>query len=454
MADTDDVFSKLTEAMQNDAPRFADIALARRFCDEHGNDLRYVAAWGKWFSWDETRWRQDETQRVVHMMCKFLRDESGSAPKSSAKGVASARTVAAVLKLASANPRIAATVDQWDRDKWLLNTPAGIIDLRSGRLRAARREDYCTKITAVVAAGECPLWHAFLDRITDSEKNQGELKQYLQRVAGYCLTGVTHEHALFFGYGDGDNGKTVFSTTISEVMGDYAITAPMEVFVASKNEHHPTELAMLRGARLVTAAETEAGRYWAEAKLKLITGGEKIQTRFMHKDFFEYLPQFKPFIIGNQKPALRHVDEAIRRRMHFIPFAIKILGEEKDKRLSEKLREEWSGILQWMIDGCTLWLGEGLAPPEVGREATEEYLAAEDAIGQWIEDKCDTGPRKFGLVSDLFQSWRAWAEAAGEAVGSQKAFSQALAKRFQKRRQGGTGSRGFDGINVKVTYQE
>ena len=181
------------------------------------------------------------------------------------------------------------------------------VDLKTGQSYAPRREDYCTKVAACDPGGECPLWWEFLERVTDGNQ---DLESYLQRVVGYCLTGLTSEHVLFFLYGTGANGKTVFINTIAGMMGDYAVTAAMEMFLASHGERHPTELAMLRGARLVVASETEDGRRWSEAKIKALTGGDKIAARFMRQDFFEFTPQFKLMIAGNHKPSLRSVDEA------------------------------------------------------------------------------------------------------------------------------------------------
>jgi putative DNA primase/helicase len=301
-----------------------------------------------------------------------------------------------------------------------------MIELRTGTSRPSRREDYCTKSAAVAAGGDCPRWRQFLEEITGGD---AELQAYLQRMAGYCLTGVTTEHALFFCYGIGANGKSVFINTLAGIWGDYAVTAPMETFVVSKGDHHPTDLAMLRGARLVVEHETEAGRRWAESKIKALTGGDRIAARFMRQDFFEFVPQFKLLIAGNHKPGLRGVDEAIRRRLHLIPFNVTIPESERDPKLFEKLQLEWSGILQWAIDGCLEWQRIGLAPPAAVRDATAAYLAAEDAIANWIEDRCDIDPRTKCRRSSLFPNWKAWAEAAGEPPGRQKDFLATLEAR-------------------------
>jgi putative DNA primase/helicase len=372
-------------------PAFSDEALALSFADEHAEKLRYIAAWSKWHVWDGKRWSADATRRAFDMARRVCRRAARECNQdSAAKSLASAKTVAAVERLATADRRLAATTDQWDADPWLLNTPGGVIDLQSGEILSHQPTDYMTKITAVPPKGPCPLWRKFLDRTFAGD---AELIAFVQRVAGYALTGSTREHALFFGFGTGANGKSVLINTISGILGDYHRTAAIETFTASKVDRHPTDLAGLRGARLVTAIETEEGRRWDEAKIKALTGGDRIAARFMRQDFFEYVPAFKLVIAGNHKPSLRSVDESIRRRLNLLPFTVTIPPEERDRDLPEKLKAEWPGILRWMIQGCLEWQRIGLAPPKAVCDATAAYLEAEDAVGAWIEERCQCGPQ-------------------------------------------------------------
>lgn len=310
-------------------------------------------------------------------------------------------------------------------------------------------EDYFTKITAVGPRGDCPRFLAFLNSIADGDR---ELVAYLRRVFGYGLTGLTREHALFFGYGTGANGKSVLLSTISGALGDYHKTAPIETFTASNGDRHPTDLASLRGARLVTATETEEGRRWAESRIKQLTGGDTVAARFMRQDFFEYRPAFKLVIAGNHKPSLRSVDEAIRRRFHLIPFAVTVPEAERDPDLTEKLKDEWPGILAWLVDGCLEWQAEGLRQPSAVKDATEAYLAAEDSIAAWIDEACEREPAAWEPSTALFASWGNWANSAGEHPGSIKRFSQALElrgfRRVRQRRGGGNPIAGFDGLRL------
>lgn len=431
-------------------PELSDDALALEFADLYFEKLRYVAGWGSWLLWDGERWEEDETLAVYDAVREVCRHTSVSFNNEKiAARIASAATIAAVERVARSDRRLAATVDQWDAEAWELNTPGGIVELSSGEIQLARADSYCTKMTAVAPGGPCPRWVSFLDRITGANI---ELQRFLQRVCGYALTGSTREHSLFFLYGTGANGKSVFLNTICGILGDYSRSAPIETFVASPAERHPTDLAGLRGARLVTAVETEEGRRWAESRIKSLTGGDRISARFMRQDFFDFTPQFKLLVAGNHKPGLRTVDEAMRRRLHLIPFEITIPKIERDSELIEKLRSEWGGILKWMIEGCIEWQEMGLAPPDIVRDATDDYFETEDALGRWIDECCLIGPKYWSASRTLFQDWRNWSERNNEPPGSQKTFTQRLESRagISYARKGSAGTRGFAGIGLKT----
>jgi len=434
-------------AEEDRPPTFSDESLALRFADNHADNLRYVAAWGRWKYFDGYCWQNDETLFSFDRARKICRQAAAECNKAkAATAIASARTVAAVIRLAQADRRIAAAVDQWDADPLVLNTPAGVLDLRDTQLREHRADDYLTKITGAAPDASCPTprWLQFLEQVTGGDK---ALVDFLQRIAGYSLTGMTREHALFFFYGTGANGKTTFINAITAALGTYHRTAPIETFTAASGERHPTDLAGLHGARLVTAVETEEGRRWAESKIKALTGGDKIAARFMRQDFFEYVPQFKLVIAGNHKPGLRSVDEAIRRRFHLVPFSVTIPAAERDEALSEKLGAELPGILAWMVEGCAEWRSNGLMPPAAVTAATSAYLEAEDAIAAWLEECCERDLVAWERTGSLFASWTAWAEAAGEYVGSQRRFAERLEARgitAERKHKG----RGFCGVRL------
>ena len=423
-------------------------ALALAFTRRYHRDWRYVAAWGRWLMWDSQRWRTEDTLAATDLIRNVCRHAAVHAdnPKLAAK-LATAGTVGGVERLARADRRHAATTGEWDADPWLLNTPGGVIDLKTGRQRAHDRADRMTKVTTATPGGECPTWRQFLAEVTGSD---AALQAYLQRMAGYALTGSTQEHALFFLYGTGANGKSVFVNTLATILGDYAANAAMDTFMETRTDRHPTDMAGLRGARFVAAIETEQGRRWAESKVKNLTGGDKISARFMRQDFFEFFPQFKLFVAGNHKPAIRNIDEAMKRRLHLIPFTITVPPERRDKHLQQKLLAERDGILAWAVQGCLDWQRLGrLDPPQQVLDATEEYFEAEDALGRWLDERCVREANAKSLTAELFNDWKQWAEAAGEFTGSQKRFADLLLTRGVEKWRNTAGLRGFRGVGLK-----
>ena len=434
------------ETFEPRPPEFSDESLALCFADRHADDLRYVDPWSRWLVWNGKRWAFDDTRKAFDLSREICREASAECNTKAASQLASAKTVAAVLGLSRADRRLAATIEQWDSDPWQLNTPGGVVDLTTGGIRPAISQDYVTKMTGAPAENtKCTRFMSFLSQVTDGDT---ALQDFLQRVFGYCLTGSTQEHALFFLYGKGANGKSVLLNTIAGVVGDYHRTAPIETFTASSVDRHPTELACLQGRRLVTAIETEEGRRWAESRIKALTGGDKIAARFMRADFFEFTPAFKLVIAGNHKPGLRTVDEAIRRRFHLIPFTVTIPEDKRDPELGQKLKAEWPGILDWMINGALNWQEQGLCPPEAVTAATKAYLEAEDALSAWLDECCDRdSPSAWETTSSLFGSWKGWAEKAGEHPGTMKRFVQNLEARgltWERRMIG----RGFLGVRL------
>ena len=423
-------------------------ALALSFTRRYHRDWRYVAGWGKWLVWDGQRWRTEDTLAATDLIRSVCRQTALRAdnPRVATK-LASAGTVSGVERLARADRRHAATTDEWDADPWLLNTQGGVLDLKTGRMRPHERTDRMTKITTATPGGDCQTWRQFIDEVTGGDK---ELEFYLQRMVGYALTGSTQEHALFFLYGTGANGKSVFVNTLATILGDYATNAPMDTFMETRTDRHPTDMAGLRGARFVAAIETEQGKRWAESKLKNLTGGDKISARFMRQDFFEFFPQFKLFVAGNHKPTIRNIDEAMKRRLHLIPFTITVPPERRDKNLQQKLLAERDGILAWAVQGCLDWQRHGrLKPPQRVVDATEEYFEAEDALGRWLDERCVRETCAKSLTAELFNDWKQWAEAAGEFVGAQRRFSDQLITRGLEKWRNGMGVRGFQGIGLK-----
>jgi putative DNA primase/helicase len=437
--------------------QYSDGALAARFLKKHGHELRYCSALGGWLVWTGKRWARDESQTVHHWAGKIgaaasaealvTIEEKGTANKVATR-CASLNSMLAVARYASSNPAVVAQVSEFDANPLLLNTPGGIVDLETGRVRPHSPEHLMTKTTLVAPAERAaPLWEAFLREATGGDR---ELEAYLQRLAGYTLTGLTNEHALAFFHGPGGNGKGTFLNAITKIWKDYAQPTSMNTFMASQSDQHPTSLAALAGARLVTAQENDRGRKWDEAKVKALTGGDPVTARFMAKDFFTYQPQFKLLFAGNYKPTITNLDDAMRRRFHLVPFTVK--PRKVDKQLDKKLVAEYPAILQWAIEGAIEWQKIGLVAPRAVVDATAEYFEDEDPLGAWLRERTDPAPDEFINSHALYGDWQEFCGVTGEFPGSEKKFVQALQQRgFERKKQGGTGLRGFVGLRLTHT---
>jgi putative DNA primase/helicase len=424
------------------------IALA--FSRRHADALRYCHTAGAWYVWTGTHWSKNETRLVFSwardLVAELNREEELKIRATTGR----AAFAGAVERFAQADPTFAVTASAWDSDLWALGTPGGTVDLRTGALRPSRRTDHITRITAVTPADtpDCPTFLNFLHQAAGEDEG---LVGFLQRWFGYCLTGVTTEHALLFVYGPGGNGKGVLLNTLSGILGPYATTAAMDTFTARHGDRHPTDLAMLQGARLVLTTETEEGQAWAEARIRALTGGDPITARFMRRDFFTYVPSFKLTISGNHQPALHNVDDAARRRFNIVPFLHK--PSEPDRDLPEKLRAEWPGILRWLIEGCLAWQRDGLRRPKAVLDATAEYFADQDLIGQWIEDCCDVGDNVGATPTALFASWRGYVLRREEQPRSMKWLGATLQRRGYRKDKDCElfRGRGYRGIRVRPT---
>ncbi|MFQ8432498.1 phage/plasmid primase, P4 family [Amaricoccus sp. W119] len=434
-----------------DLAELTEDGVALAFTARFQNSLRFDHDAGRWYEWSGDRWRTDTTNLAFSWCREVARNLSDGAEFKTQAAVRKRAFAAGVEAFARADRAHAVNQDCWDRDPFLLGCPGGAVDLRNGAVLPARPDTGITKHAAVAPSprADCPLWLQFL---LEATQNDADMVEFLQRWCGYCLTGDTREHALIFLYGPGGNGKSVFLNTVAGLMGDYATVASMDTFTATRGDKHPTELAMLRGARMVSASETEEGRAWAESRIKAMTGGDPITARFMRQDFFTYQPEFKLTIVGNHAPALVNVDDAARRRFNIVPFTVK--PKNPDRELEAKLRAEWPGILRWMIEGAVAWQRSGLAQPESVRAATAEYFGEQDFTAQWLEETCTVepgNPHRWENTADLFASWSAFAKAAGEEAGSQRGIAARLRRnglRDHARKIDGKTYRGWSGVTI------
>ncbi len=426
--------------------KLSEDALAADFVAENAHNWHYVAAWGTWLTWTGKNWKVDETgliRETVRQTCRQTASKHDKPHES--RRISSHKTINAVERLAASDPLIAATAGVWDQDQMLLNTPSGIVNLQTGEIAGHDPTLMITRLAGASPGDHCARWIKFLDEITGSDH---DLICYLQRLCGYCLTGSTSEQVFFFLHGQGANGKSVFLQVLAAVLGDYATTAPLDTFMASNSDRHPTDLAGLRGARMVAVHETETGRSWAESRIKALTGGDPIKARFMHRDFFEFCATFKLMIAGNHRPKLNGVGESMRRRLHYIPFTVTIPPSQRDKNLLQTLIRERDGILGWMLKGCREWRRIGLAPPRAVLDAANEYFDDEDQVGQWIENCCAIGPGFTAASADLFVSWSRFAETTGIEKGSQRSLTETLKQKGFKRTRT-SAFRGWKGLALR-----
>lgn len=414
--------------------------VATQIATQNQDSIRYDCEQGKWYIWDGSVWRIDKKNSVFEM----CRTTASKLQKVGGPKVTTADFSRGVRAFLECDHNLVVETNIWDKNPDILATPQGTLDLRTGTIREAIRDDYITRQTLVSPDDRTPVrWLQFLNEATQGDT---DLQTYLQTICGYFLTGRTEEHALFFVYGGGGNGKSVFLNTLRYILGDLAQHASIQTFMESKFESHPTDLAMLQGARLVTASETEQGRAWAESKIKQMTGGDPITARFMRKDFFTYQPKFKLLIIGNNKPVLKNVDDAMRRRLHLIPFTHK--PAQPDHKLEQKLKEEAGSILSWMMEGARRWYAEGIEKPLAVVRATENYFTDQDVFTRWLEECCVVGEGNFDTPTNLFKSWCYFCEQNNLRPGTIKTFSERLSRDFEKKRN--EKSQRFYGIASKI----
>jgi len=335
------------------------------------------------------------------------------------------------LKMAQSEPGVKVLVSQIDANHMLLNVGNGTIDLATGRMHAHRRQDGITKIgrARYDPSAPCPRWLAFLQRIFDGDD---ELIAFIQRAVGYSLTGQVSEQCLFFLYGTGQNGKSVFIQTLLHVLGEYAQKAPTEMIMKQERSNAGSaspDMARLRGVRLAVTAELEENQRMGESRVKDLTGADRIVARPLYRDPIEFEPTHKLWIYGNHKPTIRGTDEGIWRRIRLIPFTVTIPNDEKDAHLVEKLQAECDGILAWAVAGCLAWQREGLGIPTAVAEATEAYRNESDRLGAFLEECCIVEEYARAGKNEVYAAYEQWCRDSGEHVVSKKKLSQMLAER-------------------------
>ena len=413
-----------------------DIGNGQRFAAMHAGKVVYMPSRG-WLAYEAAcgAWRPNE--RAVARLAKATalswyatagecEDDDVRRPVlKHARASESAQKIAAMLTMAQSELALEAEPQDFDAHPLLLNTPTCAVDLRSGERLVHDPE---LRFTQVAGASyepdaECPLWTAHLERIFAGD---AELIGFLQRFAGYCLTGRTGEQVVCIFHGNGANGKSVTTETLRAVLGDYAASVDPKSLAISRNDGPRADLARLAGARFVTAAESSVDAQLDEALIKAATGGEPLTVRHLFKDPFEYKPAFKVVLSTNHKPEIRGTDLGIWRRVRLVPFDVTIPEREQDRDLPTKLHAELPGILSWMVRGCIAWQEKGLEAPAAVLEATAGYRAEQDVVGRFLGE-CSTPDRDASVpVHPVYVAYREWAGHAGETPLSERRFRAAL----------------------------
>jgi len=420
-----------------------DLGNAERVIHEHGKDLRYAHAWGRWVCWNGHVWKQDDTGGSdIHQRCEqTIRGMQSNAVNLETKGerqalsewgfgCESSRKIASMIQLARHLPEVPITPDILDTDPYLLGVANGTIDLRTGEIRDSQREDYITRaIPWNYEPGAVPTrWVQFMDEVTGGDK---ELARYICKALGYSLTGLTQEHLFFFLYGNtGNNGKSVCTNTIKELFGDYGTQLTPETLMVKVGDGGiSNDIAKLKGVRFVLASETEDGKRLNEGLMKRLTGGDPITARFLHQEFFDFQPRFKLWMTGNHKPQIRGSDDAIWRRVALIPFQVTIPAEKRQRDLQAILRTEMSGILNYCLHGCKLYFQEGLEKPKAVTDAVSEYREDSDTIGKFLNE-CTLDSVGSSVKSRrLYEVYSEWSKRSNEYKHTETRFSSMMRER-------------------------
>jgi len=418
--------------------------VAREFIVQNKGELRFDCYRGRWHRWENGIWRcdeRDQTRDEIRQFCARIDD-----PKKWRLGSASA--IRGIEELARSDIDVTVTSSDWDGHSYILATPGCYIDLKTGLPFDPDPALQITQATTVALEdGEPELFLEFLYQATGGD---ADYMDFIQRALGYCLTGDIKEHCLFFIHGPGETGKSTLVNVVKEILGSYAWIAPLDMFTRKKFDGHPTDLASLRGRRLVVSNEVEQGKAWAEARIKALTGGDPVTARFMRQDNFTFDPTHKLIIVGNHAPAITNCDESMRRRFHVLPFEEK--PQVTDLELYAKLVHEAGKILGYMIRGCLQWQQRGMAPPAIVKDATNHYFEAQDVFAQWLDEETTRQPSLRDSFHRLYTSYTRYMADHGEYPVSSRDFGNELKrrgfKRIQFRDANGKKVKGWQGLKA------
>ncbi len=428
---------------------FDDTGNAERMSDMFHEMIRYHYTDGKWMLYDKNKWVYDNSGFIFKLVDKSLEaitrekdyyiqqdkennDENQTLFKAWEKHYKKSRSHNSKKALEKeVQHYVPITPNSLDRHKMLLNSLSGVIDLNDFSIRKAVPKDYFTKSVNANfdKNAKCPLWDKFLKEIFENDE---DMIRYIQIAVGYSLTGSTAEQCAFFLLGDGNNGKSTFIDVIRQMFGDYASNIQAETLMIRNNNGINSDIARLKGARLVTSAEPNEGLRLNEGLLKQLTGGDIVTARKLYGDEFEFKPEFKLWMATNHKPIIRGTDYGIWRRMHIIPFNAKIPKEKVDKQLTDKLLKELDGIFMWALRGLAMYHKYGLKMPSAVEQAVEEYKKEMDVVSKFLDECTEKAYAKSVKASDLYQVYTNWCKQYGEWQMSNTKFGKEISQRYER----------------------
>ena len=424
--------------------QFSDITNRDFFIKAYSEKVRYCISWNKFLIWNGTCWQIDTRGRVeemcvdfIHKMYRALRSIDDLQLKilfeKHLVRSENYRRIQGMVGLLKMSKDIKVEDFEMDKDHLLFNTQTQTINLRTGKIRDPSNKDLITNKSNFVFQKDamCPTWNLFLQQIFN---NDNDLIRFVQKAMGYALSGDVSEQCLFILWGTGANGKSTFLNVLHHLFGDYARSTMIETFM-KKNSEQSNDLARLKGARLVTTSEIEQGKPLSESLIKTVTGEDELTARFLYGEYFSFKPTFKIFMATNHKPKIRGADNGIWRRIKMIPFTVTIPPEQRDKKLTEKLIAENSGILNWLIKGYAMWKKEGLEEPDAVRQANEEYRMDMDAVGTFVTDcfEIDASLKWRLHTKILYETYMKWCVKNNEKIMSQKWLALRMQEKGFKR---------------------
>lgn len=440
-----------------------DTGNAHRLFDKFGSIIRYSYNRHKWFFWDGKVWRADDSGEIKKLADVIVEDIKNEGYREQdeeiqenllkwANRTASSKGKENMIKECQHLDGIPASPDDFDAFPDYLNCQNGIINLRNGELMPHDSNFMMSKITLSEyddSDKKPELWLSFLNDVTNGDK---ELQEYIQKCIGYSISGSNREQCAYFLYGMGNNGKSTFLDTISDLLGGYSSNAQPETIMMKKfgGDSANSDIARLKSARFVTCEEPTEGVRLNEGLLKQLTGGSKVTCRFLYGDEFEYTPEFKIWVATNHKPVIRGTDVGIWRRIKLIPFEVNIPKEKVDKNMKWKLRKEFPQIMHWAVEGCIKWQKEGITEPSCVMDAVKEYKNEMDLLAGFIE-QCiviDYDCEEKIMSSDLFRIYSKWARENNEYEMSSKKFFTEVGKRLPDK---GRNSNGIFYLHIRMT---